>query len=133
MAKQEVQVYTQILLCPIYIAGKLYLSSHDGFLLIYRQTAAIEALSLHGRELEPERKLTVYISDPQRRQERTDAAANERELYIAGLAKSVTEFDLRKLFESVSSLINLPFDANDGIMPHATVRNHQSNSIASGR
>ncbi|KIJ45650.1 hypothetical protein M422DRAFT_29753 [Sphaerobolus stellatus SS14] len=75
-------------------------------------TAATEALSLHGRALEPGRKLTVYISDPQRRQERSDAAANERELYVAGLAKSVTESDIKKLFQSYGAIkaTRLPLD-----------------------
>lgn len=59
------------------------------------------ALSLHGRELEPERQLTVYVSDPQRKQGRTDASANDREIHVAGLARSVKEIDLKKIFEVV--------------------------------
>ena len=66
------------------------------------QTAAASALSLHGYEAGPERKLTAYISNPERRQERSDASANAREIYVAGLSKSVNEKDLRKLFEPVS-------------------------------
>lgn len=62
----------------------------------------MSALSLHGRELEPDQPLTVYISDPTRRQTRTDASANNREIYVAGLAKSVKEADLRILFSTVS-------------------------------
>lgn len=46
--------------------------------------------------------MSVYISDPARKQARTDASANDREIYVAGLAKSVKEEELRKLFSSVS-------------------------------
>jgi hypothetical protein len=57
---------------------------------------------LQGTELEG-LQLSVDISDPQRKKERTDVQANQKELYVAGLAKSVTEQDLRKLFEQVRS------------------------------
>ena len=66
------------------------------------QIAAASALSLHGYEAGPGRKLTVYISNPERRQERSDTSANAREIYVAGLNKSVNEKDMRKLFEPVS-------------------------------
>ena len=68
----------------------------------YYQSSAEAALGLHGYELEPGRNLQVYISDPERKKERTDADANSRELYIAGLAKSVRKEDLEKLFKTVS-------------------------------
>lgn len=45
--------------------------------------------------------LTVLISDPERRKERTDSDANDREVYIAGLSKFVTKEDLEKLFKTV--------------------------------
>jgi len=47
-------------------------------------------------------KLNVYISNPERRKERTDADANDREVYVAGLSKFVTKDDLEKLFKTVS-------------------------------
>lgn len=47
-------------------------------------------------------KLIVYISDPGRKKSRTDAGANNKELYVQGLSKFVKEADLRKLFEEVS-------------------------------
>ncbi|KAF8272792.1 RNA-binding protein Prp24 [Lactarius quietus] len=63
-------------------------------------TAARLALELHGRELEPGHSLNVYISNPERRKERTDADANAREVYVAGLSKFVTKDDLTKLFRT---------------------------------
>lgn len=56
---------------------------------------------MHGREVEPERTLNVYISNPERKKERTDANANECELYVAGLSKLTTKEDLQKLFSTV--------------------------------
>jgi hypothetical protein len=69
------------------------------------QTAAKLALELHGRELEPGHSLNVYISNPERKKERTDADANAREVYVAGLSKFVTKEDLEKLFRTVSYTI----------------------------
>ncbi|KAL5501649.1 PRP24 [Sanghuangporus vaninii] len=62
--------------------------------------AARAALSLHGKELEPGLTMNVYVSDPERKKERTDAGANDREVYVAGLSKFVTEKDLEKLFKT---------------------------------
>lgn len=63
-------------------------------------SSAERALELHGRELEPDRAISVLISNPERKKERSDADANERELYVAGLSKFATKEDLRKLFET---------------------------------
>jgi hypothetical protein len=66
------------------------------------QSAAQNALELHGQELEPDRPMSVLISDPERRKERTDADANEKEVYVAGLSKFTTKEDLMKMFKTVS-------------------------------
>lgn len=71
------------------------------------QTSAQAALSLHNTELEG-LKLSVLVSDPGRKKGRTDAGANDRELYVAGLSKFVKEQDLKKLFEVVSGLGRCP-------------------------
>ncbi|KAG2155888.1 uncharacterized protein EDB93DRAFT_58815 [Suillus bovinus] len=63
-------------------------------------SSAERALELHGRELEPDRTISVLISNPERKKERSDADANERELYVAGLSKFATKEDLRKVFET---------------------------------
>ncbi|GAA6015137.1 hypothetical protein JCM10207_003614 [Rhodosporidiobolus poonsookiae] len=70
------------------------------------------ALALHGTELEPGHKLSVLISDPSRKKSRTDTNANERELYIAGLARSTKETDLRKMFEPFGTVkgVRMPTD-----------------------
>ncbi|KAG7088223.1 hypothetical protein E1B28_012240 [Marasmius oreades] len=53
-------------------------------------TSAQSALELH--ELEPGLRMKVFISNPERRKERTDHDANEREIYVAGLNRSSTEY-----------------------------------------
>ena len=79
----------------------------------FTQTAAKLALELHGRELELGHSLNVYISNPERKKQRTDADANAREVYVAGLSKFVTKEDLEKLFRTVSStIIYSPFLAD---------------------
>ncbi|EGN98450.1 hypothetical protein SERLA73DRAFT_169409 [Serpula lacrymans var. lacrymans S7.3] len=63
-------------------------------------SSAERALELHGRELEPDRTINVLISNPERKKERTDADANEKEIYVAGLSKFTTSDDLEKLFKT---------------------------------
>jgi len=67
-------------------------------------TSAQSALELHGRELEPGLTLNVLISNPERKKERTDQDANEREIYVAGLSKFTTKVDLEKLFKPYGGL-----------------------------
>jgi RNA recognition motif-containing protein len=105
VAKQEVQKHEAILLRPVYVSSTLIFLNLDKINSGVVQTAAKLALELHGRELEPGHRLNVYISNPERRKERTDADANAREVYVAGLSKFVTKDDLTKLFRTVSSLV----------------------------
>ncbi|KAJ7695961.1 hypothetical protein B0H17DRAFT_930002 [Mycena rosella] len=63
-------------------------------------SSAQGALELHGRELEPGLTLNVLISNPERKKERSDQDANEREIYVAGLSKFTTKVDLEKLFKA---------------------------------
>jgi len=93
------------LLCSVHISGTCS-SLHDSTnvdLIVISQSAAQNALELHGRELEPDRPMSVLISDPERKKERTDADANEKEIYVAGLSKFTTKEDLMKLFKTVST------------------------------
>jgi hypothetical protein len=71
------------------------------------QSSAQNALELHGRELEPDRPMSVLISDPERKKERTDADANEKEIYVAGLSKFTIKEDLMKLFQTVRPAIDV--------------------------
>lgn len=48
--------------------------------------------------------MSVLISNPERKKERTDADANEKEIYVAGLSKFTTKEDLTKLFKTVSDV-----------------------------
>lgn len=71
---------------------------------LLHQASANDALALHNHELEPELRLNVYISNPERKKDRSDASANAREVYVAGLSRFVTDEDLKKLFKAVRSL-----------------------------
>ncbi|KAK0201693.1 hypothetical protein DFS33DRAFT_1375245 [Desarmillaria ectypa] len=62
-------------------------------------TAAQAALSLHGKELEPHQSLSVLISNPERKKDRTDHDADNKEIYVAGLNKITSSDDLRQLFK----------------------------------
>ena len=57
---------------------------------------------MHGIELESGMPLSVYISNPERKKERTDANANAKEVYVAGLSKFTAKEDLDKRFKAVS-------------------------------
>ncbi|GAA5854941.1 hypothetical protein JCM9279_003579 [Rhodotorula babjevae] len=71
------------------------------------------ALELHGTELEPGHALSVLVSDPSRKKSRSDAGAHQRELYVASLAKSVKEGDLRKLFEPFGTVTGVRIPQDD--------------------
>jgi len=60
--------------------------------------------------------LNVYVSNPSRKKERTDAGIEQREIYIAGLARSTTESELRELFSECGPIksARLPLDENGG-------------------
>lgn len=47
--------------------------------------------------------MSVDISNPQRKKERTDANISQREIYVAGLAPNTTQKDLETLFAPVST------------------------------
>lgn len=66
--------------------------------------AAEAALALHGTKMAGDLVLNVFISNPERRKERTDADANDREVYVAGLSKFVTKEDLERLFKTYGPL-----------------------------
>ncbi|KAJ3554397.1 hypothetical protein NM688_g3135 [Phlebia brevispora] len=63
-------------------------------------SAAQAALALHGQELAPGLAMSVFVSNPERRKERTDADANDREVYVAGLSRFVTKEELERLFKT---------------------------------
>jgi len=57
---------------------------------------------MHGHELESNLPLNVFISDPERKKERSDQGADEKEVYVAGLSKFTSKADLEKIFSTVS-------------------------------
>ena len=68
------------------------------------QTSAENALELNGADMEDGHKMSVYISNPERKKDRTDSDANDREVYVAGLSKLVTKEDLENLFKTVCTI-----------------------------
>ncbi|KAI0916773.1 hypothetical protein AcW1_007863 [Taiwanofungus camphoratus] len=77
--------------------------------------SAQAALELHGQELQPGQSLSVLISNPERRKERTDSDANDREIYVAGLSRFVTKEDLETLFRTYGIVkdIRIALDKDD--------------------
>jgi hypothetical protein len=108
MAEQKIQDDPTVLLCAIHFSSKWWCTSLYLLIHVYDvQASAERALELHGRELEPNRTLSVYISNPGRKKERTDADANEREVYVAGLSRFTTKEDLEGVFSRVRVLISV--------------------------
>ncbi|KAI0700046.1 RNA-binding protein Prp24 [Cerioporus squamosus] len=71
----------------------------------YTSPASAEAaLELNGADMEEGHKLSVLISNPERKKERTDSDANDREVYVAGLSKYVTKQDLEGLFKTYGAV-----------------------------
>ncbi|KAI0769831.1 RNA-binding protein Prp24 [Fomes fomentarius] len=67
-------------------------------------TSAESALELNGIDIEGGLKLSVYISNPERKKERTDSDANDREVYVAGLSKFATKEDLKGVFKTYGTV-----------------------------
>lgn len=67
---------------------------------LHRPQASAEAsLELDGKELEPERALSVAISNPARKKERTDAKLSAKEVVVTQMSKFVDRKDLERLFQ----------------------------------
>lgn len=63
--------------------------------------AATASQELHGKELESGFPISVLISDPERKKERSDAHADARELYVNQLSKFMNEQDMERVFSPV--------------------------------
>ena len=60
--------------------------------------AARAALAEHGALWHADHALQVFLSNPQHKKQRSDANANEKELYVAGLPRSATVEQVRQFF-----------------------------------
>lgn len=64
--------------------------------LQYTQAASAQAaLAEHNSHWHGDHPLQVLLSNPQHKKQRTDANANDKELYITGLPRAATEDDVR--------------------------------------
>lgn len=91
------------------------------------------ALELNGRELESGMPMNVYISNPQRKKERTDANMEQREIYVAGLAKSTTQKELEELFGECGPIkgVRVPLDDKGKAKGFAFVEfEHETSALA---
>ncbi|TFK90773.1 RNA-binding protein Prp24 [Polyporus arcularius HHB13444] len=71
----------------------------------YTSPAAAEAaLELNGTDVGEGHRMSVLISNPERKKERTDSDANDREVYVAGLSKYVTKQELEALFKTYGAV-----------------------------
>ncbi|KAF8916956.1 hypothetical protein CPB85DRAFT_230169 [Mucidula mucida] len=66
--------------------------------------SAQQALELHEKELEAGFPLSVLISNPERKKGRTDQDADQREIHVAGLPRTTTSDDLRKIFKEYGTV-----------------------------
>ncbi|KAH9925424.1 RNA-binding protein Prp24 [Epithele typhae] len=66
--------------------------------------SAESALELNGTDMDDGHKMSVYVSNPERKKERTDSDANDREIYVAGLSKLATKEDLKNVFKTYSTV-----------------------------
>jgi RNA recognition motif-containing protein len=64
--------------------------------------AAAASAELNGKELESGFPVSVLISDPDRKKQRSDANADARELYVSQLSKFMNEQDMDRVFSPVS-------------------------------
>ncbi len=102
VAEQEVQEHSALLLCSVYLTRtRAIFVSYDVCLNHPLQASAENALELNRTDVGDDHKMSVYLSNPERRKERTDSDANDREVYVAGLNKIVTKQDLQTLFKTV--------------------------------
>lgn len=62
------------------------------------EAAAQAALAEHGAHWHGEHALQVLLSNPQHKKQRSDAHANEKELYMTGLPRSATVDDVKHFF-----------------------------------
>ena len=85
------------------------------------KTSAENALELNGADMEDGHKMSVYISNPERKKDRTDSDANDREIYVAGLSRFVTKQDLQTLFKTVSIEYSWFGDNDVSCMSHSMV------------
>ncbi|KZV80119.1 hypothetical protein EXIGLDRAFT_845875 [Exidia glandulosa HHB12029] len=94
--------------------SKKFKSSRRFCYVQYTSPAAAEkSLCLHGRELAPGMSLSVLISDPTRKKERSDADANEREVYIAGLSRFTKRGDIETLFKQFGAIKDVRMSLDD--------------------
>lgn len=73
---------------------------------------AERSLEMDGLEIEPGYKLNVYISDPDKKQERSGPTEEGRQLFIRELAFKVSEKDLEKKFSKYGTVetVKIPQD-----------------------
>ncbi|KAL4402571.1 hypothetical protein ACI68E_000336 [Malassezia pachydermatis] len=62
------------------------------------EAAAQAALAMHGQQWQDGYELQVLLSNPQHKKPRSDAHANDKELYMTGLPRSATVDDVRAFF-----------------------------------
>ncbi|KAH9980057.1 hypothetical protein BGW80DRAFT_1454599 [Lactifluus volemus] len=74
----------------------------------------------------------MFTFNPERKKERTDADANAREVYVAGLSKFVTKHDLEKLFRTYGPVkdIRMALDADNHSRGFAFVEFEEERRIA---
>uniref|UniRef100_V5ESA2 U4/U6 snRNA-associated-splicing factor PRP24 n=1 Tax=Kalmanozyma brasiliensis (strain GHG001) TaxID=1365824 RepID=V5ESA2_KALBG len=67
-------------------------------------SAAAAVAALDKTEVAPGRALSVALSDPSRRKQRSDAGENAKELFVSGFPRNISEYDLKSFFEEFGAV-----------------------------
>ncbi|WFD34057.1 Splicing factor [Malassezia cuniculi] len=69
--------------------------------------AANAALQEHGAHWNGEHPLQVFISNPAHKKARSDADANQKELFVSGLPRSITADEVREFFAAHAPVVDV--------------------------
>ncbi|SPO32218.1 uncharacterized protein UTRI_02775 [Ustilago trichophora] len=67
-------------------------------------SAAAAVAALDQKEVAEGRKLSVALSDPSRRKQRSDAQENAKELFVSGFPRNITEEDFKMFFAEFGAI-----------------------------
>lgn len=95
--------------------------------------AATASQELNGKELESGFPISVLISDPERKKERSDAHADARELYVNQLSKFMNDQDMERVFSPVCIVVYICFHLQLSDLLRLVVWHNQEDKLDKGR
>ncbi|SPO25121.1 uncharacterized protein UTRI_02775_B [Ustilago trichophora] len=81
------------------------------------ESAAAAVAALDKKQVAEGRKLSVALSDPSRRKQRSDAQENAKELFVSGFPRNITEEDFKMFFADFGAIkgVRLLRNADGGL------------------